>query len=203
MKQLKLFVLLLLLVWSCQTKKEAAPFEGNFSPAQELGELFVDVQLSGLFPDSKTFVDYTPIIEPSEIVALYQNEKNKPNFDLQVFIDEYFLAIPFQATEVPDSQAPLDQHLNNLWPILTREAVADEAPGSLLALPYPYVVPGGRFREIYYWDSYFTMLGLAASGEDILLEKHGRQFRPSHQHPGTHSQRKQNVLPIPVSASFL
>ncbi|PMC12249.1 hypothetical protein CJ207_23545, partial [Klebsiella aerogenes] len=28
----------------------------------------------------------------------------------------------------------------------------------------PYVVPGGRFREVYYWDSYFTMLGLAESG---------------------------------------
>lgn len=34
---------------------------------------------------------------------------------------------------------------------------------SLLPLPEPYVVPGGRFREIYYWDSYFTMLGLAES----------------------------------------
>ena len=26
------------------------------------------------------------------------------------------------------------------------------------------MVPGGRFREIYYWDSYFTLLGLASSG---------------------------------------
>src|SRR4029078_12854694 len=31
---------------------------------------------------------------------------------------------------------------------------------SRLALPHRYVVPGGRFNEIYYWDSYFTMLGL-------------------------------------------
>jgi alpha,alpha-trehalase len=30
-------------------------------------------------------------------------------------------------------------------------------------------VPGGRFREIYYWDSYFTMLGLAESGRQDLL----------------------------------
>jgi alpha,alpha-trehalase len=36
---------------------------------------------------------------------------------------------------------------------------------SLLPLPYPYIVPGGRFREVYYWDSYFTMLGLKESGE--------------------------------------
>ncbi|RZM08236.1 MAG: alpha,alpha-trehalase, partial [Sphingomonas sp.] len=32
------------------------------------------------------------------------------------------------------------------------------------ALPYRHVVPGGRFREIYYWDSYFTMLGLIRDG---------------------------------------
>ena len=36
-------------------------------------------------------------------------------------------------------------------------------PTTLLKLPHPYVVPGGRFREIYYWDSYFTLLGLYQS----------------------------------------
>ena len=39
---------------------------------------------------------------------------------------------------------------------------------TLLPLPYPYVVPGGRFREVYYWDSYFTMLGLEADGQHEL-----------------------------------
>ena len=35
----------------------------------------------------------------------------------------------------------------------------------------PYVVPGGRFSEIYYWDSYFTMLGLEESGRhDLALD---------------------------------
>jgi alpha,alpha-trehalase len=43
------------------------------------------------------------------------------------------------------------------------------ARGSLIPLPHPYVVPGGRFREIYYWDSYFTMLGLVASGRLDLV----------------------------------
>ena len=40
---------------------------------------------------------------------------------------------------------------------------------SLLPLPHPYVVPGGRFRELYYWDSYFTMLGLEADGRRDLV----------------------------------
>ena len=30
----------------------------------------------------------------------------------------------------------------------------------LLYLPHPYVVPGGRFNEMYGWDSYFIVLGL-------------------------------------------
>ena len=32
----------------------------------------------------------------------------------------------------------------------------------LLYLPHPYVVPGGFFNEMYGWDSYFIVLGLAA-----------------------------------------
>ncbi len=41
---------------------------------------------------------------------------------------------------------------------------------SLLALPQAYIVPGGRFSETYYWDSYFSMLGLAESGRNDLLK---------------------------------
>ncbi len=32
----------------------------------------------------------------------------------------------------------------------------------------PYVVPGGRFNELYYWDSYFTLLGLLQDGRTDL-----------------------------------
>jgi alpha,alpha-trehalase len=40
----------------------------------------------------------------------------------------------------------------------------DAAPG-LLYLPRPYVVPGGRFNEMYGWDSYFIEVGLLRDGE--------------------------------------
>lgn len=46
----------------------------------------------------------------------------------------------------------------------------DHIPWSSLALPQSYIVPGGRFSETYYWDSYFTMLGLAESGREDLLK---------------------------------
>jgi len=40
--------------------------------------------------------------------------------------------------------------------------VADVPQEGLLYLPHPYVVPGGRFNEMYGWDSYFIVLGLIA-----------------------------------------
>ncbi len=65
---------------------------------------------------------------------------------------------------MPPKGQTLRQHIDGLWPVLTRSTVEVEKWDSLLPLPKPYVVPGGRFREVYYWDSYFTMLGLAESG---------------------------------------
>ncbi len=42
-------------------------------------------------------------------------------------------------------------------------------PG-LLYLPNPYVVPGGRFNEMYGWDSYFILLGLEADHKEALAK---------------------------------
>ena len=44
-----------------------------------------------------------------------------------------------------------------------------KAPG-LLYLPNPYVVPGGRFNEMYGWDSYFIILGLEADHREDLAK---------------------------------
>ena len=38
----------------------------------------------------------------------------------------------------------------------------------LLYLPKPYVVPGGRFNEMYGWDSYFIQIGLLRDHLDML-----------------------------------
>ena len=35
---------------------------------------------------------------------------------------------------------------------------------SLIHVPNPFIVPGGRFRENYYWDSYWIVKGLLVSG---------------------------------------
>src|SRR2546430_522085 len=67
-------------------------------------------------------------------------------------------------------------HIKNLWAVLKRQADSSIKGSSLLRLPYPYIVPGGRFREVYYWDSYFTMLGLKESGETEMMENMVKNF---------------------------
>ena len=47
----------------------------------------------------------------------------------------------------------------------------EELPAQgLLYLPNPYVVPGGRFNEMYGWDSYFIILGLEADHREALAK---------------------------------
>ncbi|CAN5477566.1 alpha,alpha-trehalase TreF [soil metagenome] len=140
------------------------------SPDQLFGSLFHDVQLGHIFEDSKTFVDCVPKLVPGDLVALYESEKQKPYFNLSAFVHEYFV-VPGQVADdyVSDKTISTAEHINRLWGRLTRQADAPVEGSSRIPLPHPYVVPGGRFREIFYWDSYFTMLGLHLSGRVDLI----------------------------------
>ena len=99
------------------------------------------------------------------ILADYRMQHTQSSFDLRHFVEMNF-TLPAEGEKyVPPAGQSLREHIDDLWPVLTR--TTDKASNkwdSLLPLPKPYVVPGGRFREVYYWDSYFTMLGLAESG---------------------------------------
>src|SRR5258708_4657890 len=85
------------------------------------------------------------------------------------FAHQCFL-LPHPAGAVANVAAPsMEDHIRALWPLLTRSPDTADAQSSLIPLPHPYIVPGGRFREVYYWDSYFTMLGLIQSGRTDLV----------------------------------
>ncbi len=68
----------------------------------------------------------------------------------------------------PDT-ASVKHYINSLWHGLRRAADKPKAD-SLLALKHSYIVPGGRFQEIYYWDSYFTALGLIDANKPEIVE---------------------------------
>jgi alpha,alpha-trehalase len=135
----------------------------------ELGELFEKVQLNAILEDGKTFVDCIPFFTVLEIQHKYEFAKNQPSFDLKKFVLENF-ALPqkFGSDYKSNLSISVAQNIRNLWPMLTRDSSTEIS--SLINLPNRYIVPGGRFREIYYWDSYFTMLGLKEEGKIDLIE---------------------------------
>lgn len=142
----------------------------RYDPAHDLGALFHDVQLSGIFPDSKTFADARPLLAPAEIVARYDSARRAAGFDFRAFVERNFeLPRPVGEGFRTDPSQTMEAHIRALWPVLTRPPDSADARSSLIPLPNEYVVPGGRFREVYYWDSYFTMLGLVESGRTDLV----------------------------------
>lgn len=133
------------------------------------GALFHDVQMHCIFKDSKTFPDCPPLFPRLEIAKKYDALKSSPDFSLRAFVKAHFAMPPdgpppFRRV----SSATAEEHIEQLWNVLTRPPNQDCS--SLIPLKYPYVVPGGRFREVYYWDSYFTMVGLAAANRYDLIQ---------------------------------
>ncbi len=68
------------------------------------------------------------------------------------------------------------------WCVYLLELVADDVRDhpelySMIYVPNPFVVPGGRFREFYYWDSYWIIQGLLIS-----------EMKDTVQHPSTRVQ---------------
>ena len=178
MRSISRFVAAVVLTAACQgaspdakrpVQQQGASVDG-YDPARDLGPLFAVVQLSGIFDDSKTFVDARPRLAPADLVNLFSRNRAASSFDLRAFVTQNFeTPRPIESRVLRDTIETMEEHIRTLWPVLTRQADSADARSSLIPLPNPYVVPGGRFREVYYWDSYFTMLGLARSGRVDLV----------------------------------
>ena len=135
----------------------------------ELGLLFEEVQMKSILPDGKTFPDCLPRRSLEVINSDYLKMQGDPGFDLKEFVAANFdLPKAYSSGYISNVTKPVRQHIEALWNVLTRKP--DNEKSSLIPLPFPYIVPGGRFREIYYWDSYFTMLGLQVSGRIDMLQ---------------------------------
>lgn len=138
------------------------------SPDEALKDLFREVQEARVYADGKTFVDRVPAMAMSKIVKKYEKERESESFSLAQFVDDNFHpAVRTVPQYQPSKETTAREHVKNLWPILKRRNRRNR--GSLIALPYSYVTPGGRFEEQFYWDSYFIMLGLAEDGEWRLV----------------------------------
>ncbi|XP_020482088.2 trehalase [Labrus bergylta] len=151
------------------------------------GPILHQVQAAKLFDDDKYFVDMklreTPDVVLSAFQNLSQESPNIPPAKLQEFLRTYFEK---PGTEF-ESWTPSDWHdnpkflggiadqqlrswagkIHQLWKSLGRKirSSVEDHPElySQIYTPHPVVVPGGRFRELYYWDSYWVINGLLLS----------------------------------------
>ncbi|KAK7788402.1 hypothetical protein R5R35_005530 [Gryllus longicercus] len=154
------------------------------SPIYCHGSLLHEIQISSLREDSKTFVDMKLKISVNETLRNFETmmaklENNATSSDLQSFVDDHFeLGEELEGVELPDwvEAPPLltrisDPHLRNwsFWLNARWKSLARRVPESvklqgdrtsLLYLPNAFIVPGGRFKEMYYWDTHWIVRGL-------------------------------------------
>lgn len=148
---------------------------GAISPDEQFPDLFADVQMAGVFTDSKTAADSIPQFDPQVINSDYELAKSDPAFNespdgLKKFFRARF-KIPGEAGDdyTPDPSWDRLRHMREVWDPLTYHI--PENRGSLLALPHPYIKAGGRFREAYLEnDGPMAALGLAIHGRHELIE---------------------------------
>jgi len=130
-------VIALLLAFACRpSDRPTVRQSDSYDPAHDIGALFSDVQLSGIFPDSKEFVDARPRAEPTVIQARYDSARRAPGFVLKDFVDQNFV-LPQPAGDGYHTVASQSMvaHVNALWPVLTRRPDSTDPSSSLIPLP--------------------------------------------------------------------
>ncbi|TFY73373.1 hypothetical protein EWM64_g10639 [Hericium alpestre] len=151
------------------------------------------VNVAGLYADPKTFVDKPTSASAQSVLANFKNLTNSSSSltesQLVNFVDSKFggEGTELEGLPIPDFN-PSPSFLQNVtdplvrawsgvvhgyWTQLIRgtnqSALCSEGDAgpkcesTLIPLNHTFVVPGGRFREQYYWDSYWIVQGLIKS----------------------------------------
>ena len=151
------------------------------------GDLLHTVQMARIFNDSKTFVDMRLQSDEADVLQAFKALGPSANISKEQvikFVNENFHLVghdlqqwtPLDWRENPafidhikdKNLKTFASKLNELWKKLGRkitdEARMNPARSSLILVANPFVVPGGRFREYYYWDSYWVVNGLLVCG---------------------------------------
>lgn len=152
------------------------------------GPLLHTIQMAKIYEDSKTFVDMKMRYPPNETLNKFEEFMEKHNStptrnDVKTFVNDTFepAGQEFEDWNPQDWKTNpkfIDNigdeafkkwglDLNAIWKQLGRkmkEEVKDNKDlYSIIWVPNPMIVPGGRFREFYYWDSYWIVQGLLLS----------------------------------------
>lgn len=166
----------------------ALPPEQPWCPSRIFcpGHLLQTMNIAHLFPDDKTFADKPTSKPPQEVLTNFQSISNLTYGKVIDFLEKNFAGEghELEALSLPDFQenpaflsnitSPLVQRwsgvVHDIWTQLIRGTNEStlcnsqaRCESSLIPLNHTFVVPGGRFREQYYWDSFWIVEGLLTS----------------------------------------
>lgn len=144
--------------------------------------------MAGIYKDSKYFVDMKMKHPPNETLLSFRDfmksyDHSPTKQEVERFVTSSFEPAgyefedwdPTDWTASPkflqriqdDVLRKFGSDLNHIWKMLGRKMKEDvrinEELYSIIYVPNPVIVPGGRFREFYYWDSYWIIKGLLLS----------------------------------------
>lgn len=184
---LRIFILIILIILNCCNRWVGCNRESCHSPIYCHGELLHTVQMSRIFADSKTFVDMSLINSVDKTLenfnAFMKRTHHKPTAnDIKVFVYENFVTVGELDQYRPEDFVPEPKLVKQLmhpslkdftkdvvaiWPTLARRTNTDVLYNperfSFIPIYEGFIIPGGRFREIYYWDSLWILKGLLLS----------------------------------------
>lgn len=158
------------------------------------GPMLHEIQMHRLYNDSKHFVDMSMKRDPSlvrtDFQQLMNNTGGQPGKEeLRKFVEKNFLEpgteliswTPSDWNPNPKFLASIKDtnlrgwigDLHALWKVLGRRVdgrvFLQPERYSMIYVPNPVIIPGGRFREFYYWDSYWVVKGLLLSDMDMTV----------------------------------
>ncbi|KAF8749526.1 Trehalase [Rhizoctonia solani] len=156
------------------------------------GQLLQSVNLAKLYVDSKTFVDKPTAFDAQRVLSDFNalgpqdnvtvgaianfvsNDFRGEGLELEALTLSNFPENPTFLSKIKDPLVKAwSKIVHTYWSDLIRgtnpETLCSDRNGttgcesSLIPLNHTFVVPGGRFREQYYWDSYWIVRGLLES----------------------------------------
>ncbi|KAK9885435.1 hypothetical protein WA026_010933 [Henosepilachna vigintioctopunctata] len=145
------------------------------------------IQMSKIFADSKTFVDMKMLHSPEEVLEnwdnfMEENDQHPSKYNIKKFITQnfndgdeldYWMGSDYTPTPrilrkiedliVRNFTSSIVQIWNKLGRKVKPEVFEYSERYSFIPIPNGFIIPGGRFTELYYWDSYWIVRGLIIS----------------------------------------
>jgi len=139
-------------------------------PSALMPDLYAALWSTGAIRDMKRLADSFPRASPERIEEAFRAERPVGDAALQDFVERWFEPPAGVSQFNAHDGLTMSEHIERLWPALVREPRSVDDRSSLLPLEHAHIVPGGMFREAYYWDSYFTLVGLGENRKHLRHE---------------------------------